>query len=147
MTGGATVIAGEAPETDDEEEQSSGGLQENRSLKEHSSRSSEWKPSDVLRRWWSVHIDEKLEQRWRALGADVTLFTVRQSAARRKQLDFLKNATTNTQHIVHEVSFNVGRAIENLTRLEANVSLLLVGAKLVPDLLDAVRDCDMPTTD
>uniref|UniRef100_A0A914ZQ97 Ovule protein n=1 Tax=Parascaris univalens TaxID=6257 RepID=A0A914ZQ97_PARUN len=108
---------------------------------------SEWKPSDVLRRWWSVHIDEKLEQRWRALGADVTLFTVRQSAARRKQLDFLKNATTNTQHIVHEVSFNVGRAIENLTRLEANVSLLLVGAKLVPDLLDAVRDCDMPTTD
>lgn len=37
MTGGATVIAGEAPETDDEEEQSSGGLQENRSLKEHCS--------------------------------------------------------------------------------------------------------------
>ncbi|VDM28930.1 unnamed protein product [Toxocara canis] len=106
----------------------------------------EWKPTDIVHRAWSVHVDEKLEQRWKALGANAALFAVRQCVAHKKQLEMLKNATNNTQHTVQEVSFNMRKATENLARLESNVSLLLEGAKLVPDLLEISSSDGQPST-
>ncbi|VDK44254.1 unnamed protein product [Anisakis simplex] len=152
----AIVIAGEASETDEEddhnEQQFSISIKDNDddehivadgdSLRQHRNESSktqnscsEWNAMNLTNRAWSMHVDEKLENRWRLLAADANSFANRQCVPLKKQMEILRSATTNTQHIVQEVSFNLRRASENLAHLEANISLLLEGAKFVPDLV------------
>ncbi|EJW73561.1 hypothetical protein WUBG_15528, partial [Wuchereria bancrofti] len=47
---------------------------------------------------WGLHVDEKLEERWRSFGCDTIKLIERQAFMQRKQFENLKQNLSNTQH-------------------------------------------------
>lgn len=57
-----------------------------------------WNLNEAQQRSWSLHVDEKLEERWRSLGYNTLKLAKRQSLTQRKQFENLKQNLSNTQY-------------------------------------------------
>ncbi|VDN04004.1 unnamed protein product [Thelazia callipaeda] len=151
-----TTVPGEAPETDDDEEDSMGmkdkifsqmvyGEQSDhdytkavrfqgigfKAIDNSISRSCIF--TEAQQNLWCSHVDEKLQERWRLLGCNTIEFANRQMLTPRKYLKNLKQNMTSTQHGLQSISATFRRTAENLGRVEWNISLLEEGVRLVFD--------------
>ncbi|VDK88799.1 unnamed protein product [Litomosoides sigmodontis] len=138
----ATVIPGEASETDDDGDSGGGdgndlneiSMKHANSIIEKNSEIRNRDLNDVQQQLsWSVHVDEKLENRWRSLGHNTIKLAERQAFPQRKQFGNLKQNLSNTQRALQAISSTFRQAAENLRRVEWNLSLLQEGAKLIPN--------------
>uniref|UniRef100_A0A1I8EJ76 Biogenesis of lysosome-related organelles complex 1 subunit 1 n=1 Tax=Wuchereria bancrofti TaxID=6293 RepID=A0A1I8EJ76_WUCBA len=92
-----------------------------------------WNLNKTQQHLWGLHVDEKLEERWRSFGCDTIKLIERQAFMQRKQFENLKQNLSNTQHALQAVSSTFRQTAENLGRVEWNLSLLQEGAKLIPN--------------
>ncbi|EFO17163.2 hypothetical protein LOAG_11338 [Loa loa] len=133
-----TVIPGEASETDEDDDNgcndcnASNRKQVNDTV-QNDGEIRNWNLNETQQRSWILHVDEKLEERWRTLGYDTIRLAERQAFAQRKQFQNLKHNLCNTQHAIQAISSTLCQAGENMRRVEWNLSLLQEGAKLIPD--------------
>lgn len=129
------IVEGEASETDEDEEFEADFINQSSADIENVTESDRDKKESTKLRSWSVHVDEKLEQRWRTLAVDTAFVSNRYAFSYRKQLEGLKRSIANIQGTMQEASFNIREAVESLGRLEVNVSLVIEGAKFVPSIM------------
>ncbi|VDO46000.1 unnamed protein product [Brugia timori] len=57
-----------------------------------------WNLNKTQQNLWGLHVDEKLEERWRSFGYDTVKLIERQALMQRKQFENLKQNLSNTQH-------------------------------------------------
>ncbi|VDM15255.1 unnamed protein product [Wuchereria bancrofti] len=66
---------------------------------------------------WGLHVDEKLEERWRSFGCDTIKLIERQAFMQRKQFENLKQNLSNTQHALQ----NNNKIIVDMLTVNENV--------------------------
>ncbi|KAK6018987.1 hypothetical protein OSTOST_15395 [Ostertagia ostertagi] len=79
-----------------------------------------------------VHVDEKLEQRWRKLGEDVLTAAVRRVQPTMKMVNDMETCLDNTLAAVQGASGHIRHASTVVYHLEDSVEALLDAAKLIP---------------
>ncbi|MCP9260552.1 hypothetical protein DINM_003543 [Dirofilaria immitis] len=130
----ATVVPGEASETDDDDYDNDNSNKQDGTAEQNDAEMRNWNLNEVEQRTkWSLHVDEKLEERWRLLGYDTVRLAEQQAFMQRKHFKNLKQNLFNTQQALQVVSSTFRQIGENLARVEWNLSLLQEGAKLIPD--------------
>ncbi|VDK88821.1 unnamed protein product [Onchocerca ochengi] len=106
----ATVIPGEASETDDDNDNDYNGsknCQQPDANEQNNRETRNWNLNDAQQRSpWSLHVDEKLEERWRLLASDTVKLAKQQAFVQRKQYENLKQNLSNMQHTL-QVLFQV----------------------------------------
>ncbi|MFH4975023.1 hypothetical protein AB6A40_001732 [Gnathostoma spinigerum] len=129
MSSENVLIAGEASETDDDEVT---GNEKSIVESEKASHQSTRVPQcdgildkSVTKRPWSVHVDEKLEQRWKSLGYDAIFLEARRGSMINKNMANLRQSISQTYETLQSVSYNVQHAVECLGKLETDLPLLL----------------------
>ncbi|KAL3998942.1 hypothetical protein ACH3XW_17130 [Acanthocheilonema viteae] len=130
----ATIIPGEASETDDDDnDYDENSTKEINPTKQNNGEIRNWNLNEAQQRSLSLHVDEKLEERWRSLGYNTVKLAERQAFTQRKQFEILKQNLSNEQNSIQAISSTFRQAAANLGRVEWNLSLLQEGAKLIPD--------------
>ncbi|VDO66388.1 unnamed protein product [Heligmosomoides polygyrus] len=123
LLGAPRVIEGEAPETDDELGPSTFT----------SPQPNEASPVEVVIPVRArVHVDEKLEQRWRKLGEDALKVSVRRVQPTAKLVNDMENCLDNTIATVQNASAHIRHTLTVVYHLEDSVEALLDAAKLIP---------------
>ncbi|PIO75293.1 hypothetical protein TELCIR_02679 [Teladorsagia circumcincta] len=121
----AVVIEGEAPETDDEFTADTPST---------SAKAAPAEPHENVAtpQRARVHVDEKLEQRWRKLGEDVLTAAVRRVQPTMKMVNDMETCLDNTLAAVQGASGHIRHASTVVYHLEDSVGALLDAAKLIP---------------
>ncbi|KAL6729555.1 hypothetical protein Aduo_000599 [Ancylostoma duodenale] len=118
-----SVVEGEAPETDDECDAAA-----------PTTSSAAVKPTTAeMPVRARVHVDEKLVQRWRTLGTDTLMLSLRRLQPTMKTVDDMEKCLDNTLASVQTASALVRRTSAVVYRLEDSVNALIEASKLIPE--------------
>ncbi|CAD6197593.1 unnamed protein product [Caenorhabditis auriculariae] len=121
------VYEGEAPETDDEADFSEEiPPVETKVIAEKSLKKKSSKPR---------HVDERLVERWRNLGRDVTTVCQKRTQPAEKLVEQIVAVASDTFTSMQHVGVKLNVTSSNLARLEDSIADLAEAAKLIPSNL------------